>query len=98
MMNIFKRKRVLYILPLLSVSLFTIGFSSWSFINTSEQYSNFNVYASTGTVIDISDCIALNGEITNIGTHDELLKTSELYREMVHLQSLQEEVEGGQNE
>ena len=66
MKNIFKRKRVLYILPLLSVSLFTVGFSSWSFINTSEQYSYFNVYASTGTVIDISDCITLNGEITNI--------------------------------
>lgn len=66
MKNIFKRKRVLYILPLLSVSLFTVGFSSWSFINTSEQYGNFNVYASTGTVIDISDCIDLNGEITKI--------------------------------
>ena len=66
MKNIFKRKRVLYILPLLSVSLFTVGFSSWSFINTSEQYSNFKVDSSTGTVIDISDCIALNGEITNI--------------------------------
>lgn len=66
MKNIFKRKRVLYILPLLSVSLFTVGFSSWSFINTSEQYGNFKVDSSTGTVIDISDCIALNGEITNI--------------------------------
>lgn len=66
MKNIFKRKRVLYILPLLSVSLFTVGFSSRSFINTSEQYSNFNVDSSTGTVIDISDCITLNGEITNI--------------------------------
>lgn len=66
MKNFFKRKRVLYILPLLSVSLFTVGFSSRSFINTSEQYSNFNVDSSTGTVIDISDCIALNGEITNI--------------------------------
>lgn len=66
MKNFFKRKRVLYILPLLSVSLFTVGFSSRSFINTSEQYSNFNVDSSTGTVIDIGDCIALNGEITNI--------------------------------
>ena len=66
MKNIFKRKRVLYILPLLSLSLFTVGFSSWSFINASEQYSNFNVDSSTGTVIDISDCIDLNGEITKI--------------------------------
>lgn len=66
MKNIFKRKRVLNILPLLSVSLFTVGFSSWSFINTSEQYSNFSVDSSTGTVIDISDCIVLNGKITKI--------------------------------
>ena len=66
MKNFFKRKRVIYILPLLSVSLFTVGFSSRSFINTSEQYSNFNVNSSIGTVIDISDCITLNGEITNI--------------------------------
>ncbi len=51
------------------------------------------------TVESLDKIILLDdGKVSAIGTHDELLKTSELYREMVHLQSLQEEVEGGQNE
>lgn len=36
-----------------------------------------------------------NGKISGIGTHDELLKTNEIYKEMVHLQSLEAEVNGG---
>ena len=69
------------------LSNFTVGFSSWSFINTSEQYSYFNVYASTGTVIDISDCITLNGEITNIdkrlnGTYDVTITHEDGYISM----------------
>ena len=36
------------------------------------------------------------GKVIGIGKHDELLETCELYQEMVHLQSLESEVNGGE--
>lgn len=36
------------------------------------------------------------GKILAVGTHNELLATSELYKEMVYLQSLEKEVNGGE--
>lgn len=43
------------------------------------------------------DMIAVmdEGKIVGIGTHSELLKSCALYQEMVHLQSLEEEINGG---
>ena len=35
------------------------------------------------------------GAIVGVGTHDELLATCPLYQEMVHLQSLEAEINGG---
>ncbi len=66
MKNILKRKHILLTLPLISVSLFSVGFSSWAFVNNQTLSENFSVQTNTGTVIDISDCIALNGTISNI--------------------------------
>lgn len=66
MKNILKRKHILLTLPLISVSLFSVGFSSWAFVNNQTLSENFNVQTNTGTVIDISDCIALNGTISSI--------------------------------
>lgn len=37
-----------------------------------------------------------NGKLEGFGTHEELMKASELYRKMVHLQELEKEVEGGE--
>ena len=44
------------------------------------------------------DMIAVmdEGKIVGIGTHTELLKSCALYQEMVHLQSLEEEINGGE--
>lgn len=39
-----------------------------------------------------------DGKVTNIGTHQELLETSEAYRKEVALQELEKEVEGDYNE
>ena len=36
-----------------------------------------------------------NGRISGIGTHAELLASNEIYKEMVRLQSLEAEVNGG---
>lgn len=36
-----------------------------------------------------------DGRISGIGTHDELLKSNKIYQEMVRLQSLEKEVNGG---
>jgi ATP-binding cassette subfamily B protein len=42
--------------------------------------------------------IVLNdGKLDAFGTHEELLKTSEIYQRMVFLQELEKEVEGGAN-
>lgn len=35
------------------------------------------------------------GRITGIGTHEELLKSNEIYKELVHLQELEKEIQGG---
>ena len=37
------------------------------------------------------------GKIVDYGTHDELLSRCELYNEMVRLQSLESEINGGDN-
>ena len=37
-----------------------------------------------------------DGKVLNVGSHSELMEYSELYREMVYLQSLEEEVNGGE--
>lgn len=36
-----------------------------------------------------------DGRVIGVGTHEELLKTSSLYQEMVHLQTLESEIDGG---
>ena len=35
------------------------------------------------------------GSVVGIGSHEELLKTCAIYKEMVHLQSLEAEINGG---
>ena len=37
-----------------------------------------------------------DGKILAVGSHSELLEKSELYKEMVYLQSLEKEVNGGE--
>lgn len=65
--NLNKKHTVLLIaLPLAFISMFSVGFSSWSYVNSSNLSASFNVEANTGTYIDISDCIELNGEISKI--------------------------------
>ena len=39
-----------------------------------------------------------DGKVTNIGTHEELLKSSEAYKKEVALQELEKEVEGDLDE
>ena len=51
------------LLPLISLSLFGVGFANWAILGD-YQPQNFNVDVGTGTVVDISDCIQLNGDIT----------------------------------
>lgn len=47
------------------------------------------------TVSDLDKIIVMDkGEVVAIGTHTELLETSPLYQEMVHLQSLEEKIGG----
>jgi len=43
------------------------------------------------------DKIALidDGKLIGFGTHEELMRTIPLYENMVHLQKLEDEVEGG---
>ena len=51
------------------------------------------------TVSDLDKIIVMDkGEVVAIGTHSELLETSPLYQEMVHLQSLEEKIGGDINE
>ena len=48
------------------------------------------------TVSNLDMIIVMDeGRISGIGTHDELLKTNDIYRELVHLQELEKEVNGG---
>ena len=50
------------------------------------------------TVMHMDKIIVLNdGKLDAFGTHEELLKTSEIYQRMVFLQELEKEVEGGAN-
>lgn len=51
------------LLPLISLSLFGVGFANWAILGD-YQPQNFNVDVGTGAVVDISDCIQLNGDIT----------------------------------
>ena len=37
-----------------------------------------------------------DGRVAGIGTHEELLKSNAIYQEMVRLQSLEKEVNGGE--
>lgn len=47
------------------------------------------------TVKDLDKIILMeNGTVLAVGTHDDLMKTSSVYQEMVRLQSLEKEVEG----
>lgn len=49
------------------------------------------------TVTHMDKIIVLdNGKLEGFGTHEELMRTSELYKKMVHLQELEKEVEGGE--
>lgn len=57
------RKSFSLLLPLLSLSLFGVGFANWAILGD-YQPQNFNVDVSTGTIVDISDCVQLNGDIT----------------------------------
>ena len=51
------------------------------------------------TVSDLDKIIVMDkGEVVAIGTHSELLDSSPLYQEMVHLQSLEEKIGGDINE
>ena len=48
------------------------------------------------TVKDLDKIVVLdNGSISGIGTNDELLKTNSEYKELVRLQTLEREIEGG---
>ena len=48
------------------------------------------------TVSSLDKIIVIDeGKISGIGTHDELLKNNDIYRELVHLQELDDEVNGG---
>ena len=50
------------------------------------------------TVMHMDKIIVLNdGKLDAFGTHEELLKKSEIYQRMVFLQELEKEVEGGAN-
>jgi ATP-binding cassette subfamily B protein len=50
------------------------------------------------TVMHMDKIIVLNdGKLDAFGTHEELLKSSEIYQRMVFLQELEKEVEGGAN-
>jgi ATP-binding cassette subfamily B protein len=50
------------------------------------------------TVMHMDKIIVLNdGKLDAFGTHEELLKESEIYQRMVFLQELEKEVEGGAN-
>ena len=49
------------------------------------------------TVSNLDKIIVMDeGKISGIGTHDELLKSNDIYRELVHLQELEKEVNGGE--
>lgn len=51
------------------------------------------------TVETLDNIIVMDdGKIAGIGTHTELLRTNPLYQEMVRLQSLEQEVNGGETE
>ena len=48
------------------------------------------------TVSSLDKIIVMDeGKISGIGTHEELLKTNSIYKELVHLQELEKEVNGG---
>ena len=48
------------------------------------------------TVSSLDKIIVMDdGKITGIGTHEELLETNEIYKELSHLQKLDDEVNGG---
>ena len=48
------------------------------------------------TVMHMDKIIVLdNGRLSGFGSHEELMKTNELYQRMVYLQELEKEVEGG---
>ena len=49
------------------------------------------------TVSKLDKIIVMDeGKISGIGTHDELLKTNDIYKELVHLQELEKEIQGGE--
>ena len=50
------------------------------------------------TVESLDKIIVMDeGRVIGVGSHSELMKTNELYQEMVHLQSLEEMVNGGED-
>ena len=48
------------------------------------------------TVETLDKIVVLDdGKVSGVGTHEELLNSNDLYKEMVRLQSLEAEVNGG---
>ena len=50
------------------------------------------------TVASLDKIIVMDeGKISGIGSHDELLKSNQIYKELVHLQELEAEINGGED-
>ncbi len=50
------------------------------------------------TVSNLDKIIVMDeGKISGIGSHDELLKSNQIYKELVHLQELESEINGGED-